>query len=466
MDLSRDAGTQISLESFFIESKNETINKSTIDSKSLISSKSDFPSVSTLNGIRQRNAELDFKNIKNKYATHGIHTYPAVMIGPVARYCIDKYLKPVTHLIDPFVGSGSVLVESAIKNIHSVGVDLNPLAVAISKAKTTTIDIKEVLKIRNLIFKIIKTSKQKHYHIPENVTQWDFWFSEKILQDILFLIDSIETSIQNPEIKNFYKITLSEIIRKASYQRNGEFKRYRIKKEDITKHNFDVFSRFFDQLEYNIEGMRDYITMKNKDDLQIDPEVYYHDSRNLYWIEDNSFDGLLTSPPYGDSGTTVAYGQFSRFSLELLNFEIDHQINNLDAVLLGGKKSTSNTNVQKIESQKLGETLDKLYEIDDKRAKEVEKFYIDYFEAINEYSRILKPGSRLVYVVGNRTVKKLWIETDIITKEMFEQFEFKSKGIFFREIPNKRMPSMNSPTNVKGEKITTMVNEFIVAMEK
>ena len=65
-----------------------------------------------------------------------------------------------------------------------------------------------------------------------------------------------------------------------------------------------------------------------------------------------------------------------------------------------------------------------------------------------------------------RTVKGIWIETDLITKEMFEQFGYKLEGIYIRDIPNKRMPSKNSPTNVKGEKVTTMVNEYIVVLHR
>lgn len=47
---------------------------------------------------------------------------------------------------------------------------------------------------------------------------------------------------------------------------------------------------------------------------------------------DRSFDLVLTSPPYGDSRTTVAYGQFSRLSLRWLG--IDEYV---DRTSLGGK---------------------------------------------------------------------------------------------------------------------------------
>ena len=49
---------------------------------------------------------------------------------------------------------------------------------------------------------------------------------------------------------------------------------------------------------------------------------------------------------------------------------------------------------------------------------------------------------------------------------MFEQFGFALEGIYYRDIPNKRMPSKNSPTNIKGEQVSTMTNEFVVVMRR
>jgi len=39
-------------------------------------------------------------------------------------------------------------------------------------------------------------------------------------------------------------------------------------------------------------------------------------------------------------------------------------------------------------------------------------------------------------------------------------------GIFARNIPNKRMPAKNSPSNVAGERDATMTQEHIIVMKK
>jgi len=55
---------------------------------------------------------------------------------------------------------------------------------------------------------------------------------------------------------------------------------------------------------------------------------------------------------------------------------------------------------------------------------------------------------------------------DYFTAEMFEKKGFQHITTMVREIPNKRMPSKTSPTNVSGAKVNTMSNEYIVVMEK
>jgi hypothetical protein len=69
-------------------------------------------------------------------------------------------------------------------------------------------------------------------------------------------------------------------------------------------------------------------------------------------------------------------------------------------------------------------------------------------------------------VVGNRRVKNIQINLDYFTAEMFEKCGFKHEITIVREIPNKRMPSKNSPTNKTGVTISTMNNEYIVILTK
>src|SRR4030042_1773477 len=62
------------------------------------------------------------------YATHGIHRYPAKFIPQIPRFCMESYSKVGDTILDPFVGSGTTLLEAYISGRDSMGIDIHPLA--------------------------------------------------------------------------------------------------------------------------------------------------------------------------------------------------------------------------------------------------------------------------------------------------------------------------------------------------
>src|SRR3989338_10289678 len=94
------------------------------------------------NGIKFKDESWDFRNDFTKYSNHGFHTYPAMMIPQVARRLIETYGKDKEVLLDPFMGSGTALLEASLhKNFKKAyGIDINPLALLIAKVKTTPIN--------------------------------------------------------------------------------------------------------------------------------------------------------------------------------------------------------------------------------------------------------------------------------------------------------------------------------------
>ena len=84
-----------------------------------------------------------FRTADTKQFTHCYHAYPAMMIPQVARTLIEKFSPKggCKLLFDPYMGSGTSLVEASLKGINSIGTDLNPLARLISTAKTSHFDI-------------------------------------------------------------------------------------------------------------------------------------------------------------------------------------------------------------------------------------------------------------------------------------------------------------------------------------
>ncbi|PIY60516.1 DNA methyltransferase, partial [Candidatus Woesearchaeota archaeon CG_4_10_14_0_8_um_filter_47_5] len=112
------------------------------------------------------------------------------------------------------------------------------------------------------------------------------------------------------------------------------------------------------------------------------------------------------------------------------------------------------------------DTINKIAEKDELRARDVLSFFIDFYDVAKEVNRVMKENSKICLVVGNRTVKGITIPTDEIMAEIFEDFNYSHKETLVRSIPSKRMPKRNSPTNVKGETLSTMNEESIVILKR
>ena len=395
----------------------------------------------------------DFREADTKQFTHGIHTYPAMMIPQIARRLIYLYGKDAKTLLDPFMGSGTSLVEASLTNQikEAYGFDLNPLAFLISKVKTTP------LNIENLDKELSNIIKSKNYKELPKFKNIEFWFKPKVIEQLAIIKTAIN-KINDKGIKDFFLVCFSETVRNVSNTRNGEFKLYRMSDKDLIKHNPYVISEFERIALKNMKGMKEYVKARQK--TKTIPQNY--SSMEELPLSPESIDLIVTSPPYGDSKTTVAYGQFSRLALQWLDYE---DVASLDNRLLGGKASKELE--IKINSSTLKEIIKRLAEIDGKRAKEVLSFYEDFDKCVIQLDRVMTKNGFVCFVVGNRTVKGINIPTDKIMTEMFKaRGNYKYMTTHLRAIPNKRMPSLNSPSNKAGEKVTTMCNEFIFVLQK
>ncbi len=405
----------------------------------------------------------DFVDANTKTLTHCFHNYPAMMIPQVAARLIEKYGENAKLLFDPYCGTGTSLVEANIRNINAVGTDLNPLARLIAKAKTTIIDI-QVLDtylhdFSNWLLSL-KFGNDDNYSVslPE-FQNIDYWFTKKVQIKLAILKQYID-NIEDESVRQFFYVAFSETVRESSLTRNSEFKLYRISEENLKQFDPDVYSIMDQKLYRNRSGLVDFLKKKrnNSSSRIYSFNTVYEVPAQI--IPEETIDIIVTSPPYGDSRTTVAYGQFSRLANQWLGFSEAAQIDNK---LMGGKR---NTKIEKFGIEILDETIEKIAEREEKRAQDVYAFYRDYLSSISNVSKTIKKGGFACFVVGNRRVKSLTLPTDEITSEMFRLQGFQHVETIMRKIPNKRMPLKNSPTNEKGKKDTTMNFEFIVVMQK
>lgn len=245
-----------------------------------------------------RNKEYDFAG--QSYADNypNLHKYPATMLPQIGISILRELNIKGGNLLDPYCGSGSSFasgLECGITEMY--GFDLNPLAVLISKVKFTKLSIEELIIaqtiLRKQVFEFVKNEKNiNKLNLPQ-VTNTEFWFSQKVLTNLNILRHFIY-QIKKENIKNFLLLPFSETIRECSFTRNNEFKLYKMKSEDLLQFNPDVFGVYFKKLKDVIETYQTIYLPKLKNHITVN--IQYSEFK----LSGKMFDVILTSPPYGD----------------------------------------------------------------------------------------------------------------------------------------------------------------------
>jgi len=404
----------------------------------------------------ERNTKYDFAGQSYSTKYPNLHRYPATMLPQIGIEVLKELNIKSGKMLDPYCGSGSSFASGLEVGLEEMyGFDINPLAVLISKAKFTKTDISgartENQKIRADIYEFLKSENNYKSLKTPNIKNIEYWFSNEVIKNLNILKHFIY-KIEDVNIRRLFLIPFAETVRDCSYTRNSEFKLFRMKPELLLDFNPDVFGVYFSKLKKTLDIYEVVYFPKLKNGAKVTVEDKKFEPQNDY------FDVVLTSPPYGDSKTTVAYGQFSNFANEWLDIEYARKI---DSMLMGGKIEKKNytdgliTNYIK--------TIQKSCET---RSYEVSSFYRDLDLSIKKVGKSIKKGGYSVYVVGNRLVKDVQLPTDQFIAEKFEQNGFKHLITYERLLGNKSMPSKNSPTNKTGNKKNTMTTEYIVISEK
>jgi SAM-dependent methyltransferase len=68
--------------------------------------------------------------------THGFHSYAGRLHPSIARNAIKRWSAPGGVVMDPFCGSGTVLVEAFVAGRRATGIDASPLAVSIARVRS------------------------------------------------------------------------------------------------------------------------------------------------------------------------------------------------------------------------------------------------------------------------------------------------------------------------------------------
>lgn len=343
-------------------------------------------------------------------------------------------------VLDPFCGTGTTLVESKKLGIKSIGIEANPVVQMCASTKVNwNID---VIQVRKNAEKIADIAKNK---IKNETTSFRYLSEDKEkliiknsisqlpLHKTLILIEIVNKYAD--EYLSFYQTALAKhIVFSFSNLKFGpEVGVGRKKKLDA-----DVVDIWLKTVHSMCD---DIVTHDNNKDIF--SHVFLADSRNdLYLIDDNSIDAVITSPPYPNEKD---YSRTTRLESVLLNFiETKEELRILKKGLLrsntrGIYKGDDDLNwiednvsvthlADLIENKRieLGKTsgFEKLYH------KVVRLYFGGMAKHLHDLKPKLKDGAKLAYVVGDQaSYFRIPIRTGHLLSEIAEQLGYKVIGI-------------------------------------
>lgn len=392
---------------------------------------------------------------------HKLHDYPAMLVPNLVEKIIKEYAEKNDVIFDPFGGSGTVAVCANRLGHNAISNDINPLARFITKVKTTKLDLLKLTRKFDAVTELLNNTENfsdAEEFLPQGIF-FKNWYSKEVLLKLSYIREIIN-KFYDADVKDFFMLCFLQTARKCSLQRQGEFKMYKISPEKRKNYNPDAVKIFLEILKINFEIMKkDILEKENAINKDCSTKIInFRTDEGFLQEYNNAVDLVITSPPYGDSATTVAYEQFSRFANEWLEIEKPEK---LHKKMLGGKTIKEEI---AFGIPELDNAISKISSV--KRRHEVITFYRDYKKSISNIGKTLKRGGIVCFVVANRTVGGVILPTDLATIKMFEENEFELIDKFERNINRKRMPLKNSPTNQKGKKQETMLKEHIIIMQK
>jgi len=290
----------------------------------------------------------------NQYLTHWIYPYKGKFHPQMIRALLNIIgLKEGDTVLDPFSGSGTTALESQLLGINCIGIDISPLCVIQGKVKTESLYVMDEI-------------KELKNEISSNIVSNLFQKNEGYYS----LLDRLT---KDERVKNFYILARLLAISDNS-RRKRNFARSFVKNVDLM-----------------LASIKDYIQIKEKLNLKLgDVKIEVEDSRSIK-LQDNSVDGIITSPPYS---IALDYVQNDIHSLQDLGYDVSKMRNDFIGVRGNGRSR-------------------------------VDLYNEDMKKSYSEMHRVLKPDRYAVVVIGNATYQGREIQTVESTIQYMESLGFR-----------------------------------------
>ena len=434
---------------------------------------------------------LDFHSKNSRYASHNFHSFPAKFPPQLPLEFINGLTEPDDVVLDPMMGSGTTVLEAYLTGRKGIGFDIDPLAIMISRVKTTPLKQEELIQYSR---DIVKGAKYQIQHDSKTLDEmllrrWDsktqefinYWFALEIQRELLALVLRI-AQIEDDAIRTFFELAFSAIIITksggVSFALDLAHTRPHKAKVVFSKSGKILFGEPFDEREYsrlkvltkklrspieefekrciqNIKGFA------NENSRALIPDIAYGDAQKLP-LADESVDLIVTSPPYASNA--IDYMRAHKFSLVWFGYPIeDLSLKRQDYI--GGEMVTL------IQYETLPDftsaIVAEISSLNSKRGTVLHRYYSEMMRVLREMYRVLKPGKAAIVVIGNSIMRGKETETHNCFADIGRAIGFQVPKIGVRKLDrNKRMLPAGIETDINSQIQQRMHEEYVIGFYK
>jgi SAM-dependent methyltransferase len=341
---------------------------------------------------------------------HGLHVYKAKFFPRMARAFIN--LCEGTTVLDPFAGSGTALVEAAVMGAPSIGVDIDPLSVAIAQAKAQLLndDGTVVEAIADVLGRLDGSDKGQVslFEIAETPTACNLTpqflrrrIPEPELREVEADVATILHALRSLPACSPLHIALSDALsRKFKFRFLGlGYGRF-----SLTIQPRRVRAMFVDNLHYLSRSLAVWEWLRAHTGVRPAPiRVLHGDARRLP-LEDACVDCIVTSPPYMPASSgRENYLKSKAYAMTALGLIAPDAVDALEAEQIGSVQRAGESDDLPEDARAVVEWM----QSDPTRcvkASATASYFVDLRESLREVRRVLKSGGKCAYVVARRHV--------------------------------------------------------------
>lgn len=408
--------------------------------------------------------ELNFHGENSGYASHDLHAFAAKFPPQLPRAFIRGLTLPGERVLDPMMGSGTTIVEALIEGRKGIGLDLDPLALQLSRVKTmpvATDDLRqagaEVISAAN---KLVSNGKTIERNLVERFDERtrdfiDYWFLPATQRELMALVLAIG-NVREPVIRRFLELTFSSVIvtKSGGVSLARDLAHSRPHRVDKTPKN--ALNQFALRLRKNLASIAE---LKSNG---VTATPLAGDARIMPFAN-GVIDLVVTSPPYANA---IDYMRAHKFSLVWLGKSVE-ELSELRSEYIGSERVGDKSALQVELPRRAGIVIQQLAQLDAKKAVILHKYFAEMQSVLAEAYRVLRPDSVAVVVVGTSTMRGMDVQTHSCLADIGASVGFEVVGVSQRALDrNKRMMPARFGKKTDSTIEQRMHEEYVIGFYK